>query len=66
MRKVYGTIFFWCNIFFQSCIFLAGITNKENLYAEKIVYPNPLKIFAQYILLPIATLYLGILYAYEI
>lgn len=64
--KIYGTIFFWCNIFFQSCIFLAGITNKENLYAEKIVYPNPLKIFAQYILLPIATLYLGILYAYEI
>jgi hypothetical protein len=64
--KVYGTIFFWCNIFFQSCIFLAGITNKENLYAEQIVYPNPLKIFAQYILLPIAALYLGILYAYEI
>jgi hypothetical protein len=45
---------------------LAGVTNKENLYAEKIIYPNPLKIFAQYILLPIATLYLGILYAYEI
>jgi hypothetical protein len=64
--KVYGTIFFWCNIFFQSCIFLAGITNKENLYADKIDYPNPLKIFAQYILLPIAALYLGILYAYEI
>ena len=64
--KVYGTIFFWCNIFFQSCIFLAGITNKENLYDEQIVYPNPLKIFAQYILLPIAALYLGILYAYEI
>jgi hypothetical protein len=64
--KVYGTIFFWCNIFFQSCIFLAGITNKENLYAEQILYPNPLKIFAQYILLPIAALYLGILYAYEI
>jgi hypothetical protein len=65
-KNVYGTIFFWCNIFFQSCIFLAGITNKENLYAEQIVYPNPLKIFAQYILLPIAALYLGILYAYEI
>lgn len=64
--KVYGTIFFWCNIFFQSCIFLAGITKKENLYIEKIVYPNPLKIFAQYILLPIAAIYLGILYAYEI
>lgn len=30
------------------------------------MYPNPLKIFAQYILLPIAALYLGILYAYEI
>jgi hypothetical protein len=64
--KTYGTIFFWCNIFFQSCIFLAGIKNKQNLYAEQIDYPNPLKIFAQYILLPIATLYLGILYAYEI
>ncbi|MCF8429302.1 MAG: DUF4153 domain-containing protein [Bacteroidia bacterium] len=64
--KVYGTIFFWCNIFFQSCIFLAGITNKENLYADQIDYPNPLKIFAQYILLPIAAIYLGILYAYEI
>jgi len=65
-NKVFGTIFFWCNIFFQSCIFLAGITKTENLYAEQIVYPNPLKIFAKYILLPIATLYLVILYAYEI
>jgi hypothetical protein len=65
-KNVYGTIFFWCNIFFQSCIFLAGIKSKENLYAEQIVYPKPLKIFAQYILLPIAALYLFILYAYEI
>lgn len=64
--KTYFSLFFWCNIFFQSCIFLAGIKNKQNLFAEQIVYPNPLKIFAQYILLPIAALYLGILYAYEI
>ena len=64
--KIYLSLFIWCNIFFQSCLFLAGIKNKENLYAEQIVYPNPLKIFAQYILLPIAALYLFILYAYEI
>lgn len=64
--KTYMSLFIWCNIFFQSCIFLAGIKNKENLYDEQIIYPNPLKIFAQYILLPIASLYLFILYAYEI
>lgn len=64
--ETYLSLFFWFNIFFQSCIFLAGIKNKEYLYAEQIVYPNPLKIFAQYILLPIAALYLFILYAYEI
>lgn len=62
--RVFGSIFWWCSVFFQSCIFLAGVPAKDKLYNETITYPNPLKIFAQYILLPIALLYLGILYAY--
>lgn len=64
--QTYSSLFVWCNIFFQSCIFLAGIKSKENLFTALIDYPKPLKIFAQYILLPIAALYLFILYAYEI
>jgi len=64
--KTYATLFFWCNTFFQACVFLAGITKKNKLFEEKINYPNPLKVFAQYILLPIAILYLVILYAYKI
>ncbi|MES2726152.1 MAG: DUF4153 domain-containing protein [Bacteroidota bacterium] len=62
--RVFGSIFWWCAVFFQSCIFLAGVPAKNDLYNETITYPNPLKVFAQYILLPIALLYLGILYAY--
>lgn len=62
--RTFGSIFWWCAVFFQSCIFLAGVPARNDLYNETITYPNPLKIFAQYILLPIALLYLGILYAY--
>ena len=64
--KTYFTLFVWCSTFFQTSIFLAGVTSKESLFAETIIYSNPIKIFAQYILLPLALLYLGILYAYEI
>lgn len=64
--NTYLTLFVWCVTFFQTSIFLSGVTTKENLFAETIIYSNPIKIFAQYILLPLALVYLGILYAYEL
>jgi hypothetical protein len=51
---------------FNTWVFLAGIPQDLNLLNENREYPNGLKIFTQYILLPLIGLYLFILYAYEL
>jgi hypothetical protein len=51
---------------FNTCFFLAGIPEKPATLNEDSSYPKGLKIFTQYILLPLVVVYLGILYAYEI
>jgi hypothetical protein len=51
---------------FNTWFFLAGIpANYDDLNTEK-VFPKALKIFTQYILIPLVTLYMVILYAYGI
>ncbi|MCP4567538.1 MAG: DUF4153 domain-containing protein [FCB group bacterium] len=50
---------------FTTGIFLAGIPKKLNDLNGSIEYPKGLKIFTQYILLPLVTLYFVILIAYE-
>ena len=49
---------------FNTCFFLAGFPNAYADLEGITDYPKGLKIFTQYILLPIITIYLLILYAY--
>lgn len=64
-EKIYGEL--WCIIagLFNTWVFLAGI--PEDLEAQNRAddYPAGLKVFTQYILLPLVVLYFVILIAYE-
>ncbi|RYD56696.1 MAG: DUF4153 domain-containing protein [Sphingobacteriales bacterium] len=56
----------WCAVagIFNTCFFLSGIPGNYREIDAQREYPKGLKFFAQYILLPLASLYLLILYAY--
>ncbi|HEX5001411.1 MAG TPA: DUF4153 domain-containing protein [Bacteroidia bacterium] len=49
---------------FNTWFFLSGIPERFRHYQEQSQYPRGLKIFTQYVLLPIITLYMLILYSY--
>lgn len=49
---------------FNTWFFVAGIPSDFNTLNQDISYPNGLRIFAQYVLLPLLGLYLLILYGY--
>lgn len=49
---------------FNTWVFLAGVPDNFEALDKETNYPKGLKIFAQYILLPLLALYLIILYAY--
>jgi hypothetical protein len=49
---------------FNTCFFLAGVPDDLGSLETESEYPKSVRIFAQYILLPIVCLYLVILYAY--
>ncbi|MGZ4086128.1 MAG: DUF4153 domain-containing protein, partial [Bacteroidia bacterium] len=49
---------------FNTWFFLAGIPNDLRLLNEETNYPKGLKAFTQFVLLPLVTIYLLILYAY--
>ena len=51
---------------FNTWFFLAGVPSDFDALQNSNEYPKGLKIFTQYVLLPLVMLYLGILYAYEI
>ena len=51
---------------FNTWVFLAGIPKDLAALNQSDQYPKGLKVFAQYILLPLVGLYLLILYAYEL
>ena len=50
---------------FNTWFFLAGVPKDISSLEENNEYPKGLKIFTQFVLLPLVTLYLGILYAYS-
>jgi len=50
---------------FQTWVFLAGVPVNLNALNESQEYPKGLKVFAQYILLPLVALYFVILITYE-
>ncbi|RZM22132.1 MAG: DUF4153 domain-containing protein, partial [Pedobacter sp.] len=51
---------------FSTIFFLAGVPVIVPLTADEVNYPKGLKIFTQYVLIPLMTIYLAILLVYEV
>ena len=62
--KLYGDLWIVLTGIFNTCFFLAGFPSEYAKLEEEKDYPKGLQIFTQYVLLPILTIYLLILYAY--
>ena len=63
-EELYAEIWFVIVGFFNTWFFVAGLPKDLNELENDHEYPKGLKIFAQYVLLPLLVLYLIILYAY--
>lgn len=63
-KKLYGDLWIVLSGLFNTWFFLAGLPKDFKLLEQSNDYPKGLKVFTQYILLPIITIYLLILYAY--
>ncbi len=62
--KVYAKLYFLIIGVFNTWFFLAGVPKNYEELRNEIVFPKWLKVFTQYILIPLTILYLLILYAY--
>ena len=62
--KLYGDLWFVLAGIFNTVFFLAGLPEDYASLDYQDDYPKGLKVFTQYVLLPIITIYLLILYAY--
>lgn len=63
--KLYFKLWIVISGVFHTWLFLAGLPNNLDELNSVDDYPTGLKVFTQYILLPLVALYLFILYAYE-
>jgi hypothetical protein len=63
--EIYGHLFALVFGVFNTTFFLAGVPANWTGLEESQHYPKGLKIFTQYVLIPLATVYLGILLTYE-
>ncbi|GGH13984.1 DUF4153 domain-containing protein [Pedobacter zeae] len=62
----YMTLFAIITAGFSTTFFLAGIPTDYKLLEQDQSYPKGLKIFAQFVLIPLVTIYLAILLIYEL
>jgi hypothetical protein len=62
--KIYGQLFFFILGVFNTWFFLSGLPNNLDELESMDFYPKGLKIFTQYVLLPLVIIYLLILYLY--
>ncbi len=62
--KSYMNLFIFMAGIFHPWYFMAGMPDKQNSQLEIDPYPGGLKIFTQFVLLPLVTVYLLILYVY--
>lgn len=60
----YANLWFFLAGIFNTCFFLAEMPEKIGALENETSYPKGLKIFTQFVLLPLVTVYLLILYAY--
>ncbi|MEJ7559296.1 MAG: DUF4153 domain-containing protein [Pedobacter sp.] len=51
---------------FSTIFFLAGVPLVEELRSDNVEYPKGLRLFTQYVLIPLMTIYLAILLVYEV
>lgn len=63
-NKLYFDLWIVLMGFFNTCFFLAGFPEVNMTNQQTTVYPKGLKIFTQFVLIPILSIYLLILYAY--
>ena len=63
-HKIYGQLFFIIIGIFNTWFFLSDIPSDTDSSESDIVYPKGLKIFTQFVLLPLVIVYLFILYLY--
>lgn len=62
--KYYTDIIFFVLLIFNTLFFLMGIPNNFAVFSNTIEYKNALRIFVQYIMIPMLGIYLIILYFY--
>lgn len=62
--NLYADLWFILIGIFNTCFFLAGVPKQIETLDADTTYPKGLKIFTQFVLLPLVTIYLLILYAY--
>jgi len=61
----YLVLWVWITGFFNTLFFLAGVPDQFSQLNHDDTYPKGLKVFTQYVLIPLATVYVLILLAYE-
>lgn len=64
-EKIYADVFIFLAGVFNTWFFLAGIPKDWNEIENDNSYPKGLKIFTQYVLIPLVSIYLIILYIYS-
>jgi hypothetical protein len=64
--KWYADLWFILAGIFNTCFFLTGVPKQTQTLEAETAYPKGLKIFTQFVLLPLVAIYLLILYAYGI
>lgn len=63
-KHIYSDLWFFLAGIFNTWFFLSGVPEKMETLETISDYPKGLKIFTQFVLLPLVTVYLVILYAY--
>ncbi|UCC71850.1 MAG: DUF4153 domain-containing protein [Gemmatimonadota bacterium] len=64
--EAYVQLFYWVTLPYGTWFFLAGIPEDVRGLQEVRDYPTGLRVFSQYVLIPLVALYLIILYAYMV
>jgi hypothetical protein len=62
----FANLWIWILGMFTTIFFLAGIPADTRMLDDDLSYPKSLKIFTQYVLIPLSTVYVLILLAYEV
>lgn len=62
--ETYMQLFLFLGGIFNTWFFLAGVPEKEEIQTKSIIFPTGLRVFVQYVLIPLVSVYIFILYLY--